>query len=104
MMTPERSILGEYLPLVREIQWKHAAAIIADGVFSDSVPLWINLIADLAAPKAADLAKALGDVDSFELTHVTNVWAEMGFAVGLAVGMQLGPHAFGGIEPKGKPR
>jgi hypothetical protein len=107
---------------VRELQHRYAAAIIGAGLFSNG-ELWTGIMAALAERDAAQSATALNDLferleratpgatwiaaptpddsrhtESAEdvlVTHAT-AWGDAGFLLGLAVGMQLGPHAFDG--------
>jgi hypothetical protein len=108
---------------MREIQHRYAAAIIAAGVFSDCGEHWSGILCALAERDTAGSSAALygllrrledetpgstriaapgpgapHNIESAEdvlITHAAS-WGDTGFLLGLAVGMQLGPHAFDG--------
>jgi hypothetical protein len=109
------------LARVQAIRRQHAAAIIAAGVFSDTTEHWTAVMSALAEEATGETRKVLDafvqkieamspeavqvpwpeDYDPTATTSVDNVilhhatlYADAGFLVGLAVGMQLGPQAF----------
>jgi hypothetical protein len=116
----------DFLRQIRALQLEHVAAIIAAGVFSE-FEVWSEIAYPLAKQKAVESLTALeaffarlekAQADSTRIAFPLrddpeNKWPaedvlinygsdciEAGFLVGLAVGMQLGPHAFDGIEQK----
>lgn len=120
----ERQYAAAKMAEVRHIRQRFAADIIAKGIFT-SDDLQTEVISTIADADA-DIAAALKSLSSFferpgvdrqiscpleddakhtdwasdVATGLTYKWGEAGFLVGLAVGMQLGPHAFDGVEAK----
>ena len=113
------------LDYVRAIQQQYAATIIAAGVFGSN-PAWDGVLSALANANAVTSSRALvGLFDRLEkaaegstrlavrwlptdpahettaaedvLTEHEIAWGEAGFLLGLAVGIQLGPHALDGV-------
>jgi hypothetical protein len=105
---------------IRAIQREWAPAIIAQGVFTDSPDAAIAALAS-ADPFVAEAERRLedffehaghneripfplkGDPDHQDwAADVAGTraygWGDAGFLVGLAVGMMLSPHAFGGAK------
>lgn len=78
--------------VVRDLQHRYAAAIIGAGLFSNS-ELWSGILAVLAEREVA--RQKPESADDGPLTKAI-AWGDAGFLLGLAVGMQLGPHAFDG--------
>ena len=116
--------IADALTQIREIQTirqRHAAAIIAAGLFSDSEQ-WTDVAATLGEPEAKPTSEALAALlgagrvsnpndpshtiaKSDLLCQLYTPYLEAGFLVGVAVGMQLGPHVFDGVETmKGRAR
>jgi hypothetical protein len=112
------------LERLRAIQREYAAAIIAAGIFSN-LEHWPGVVAPIAEEEAGDASQALEaffgrlereapdsttipfplDDDPTHTEPASDVvdilatrWGAAGFLVGLAVGQQLGPHAFDGGE------
>jgi hypothetical protein len=113
--------IADALKQIRDIQTirqQHAAALVAVGIFSDNEE-WTEVAGGLAAPKAKRTAAALeawlgneyvpnpdGSKQTIAksdlLCQLYSHYLDAGFLVGVAVGMQLGPHAFDGIGEKTK--
>jgi hypothetical protein len=111
--------IADTLTKIREIQTirqQHAAALVAVGIFSDDEG-WTDLAGRLAEPKAKRTTAALeawlgkeyvpnpdGSTQTIAksdlLCQLYSCYLDAGFLVGIAVGMQLGPHAFDGIGEK----
>jgi hypothetical protein len=123
----QRAYVRDRMRQVLHIQRAHAADLIASGIFSGRDE-WGGVIEDVAKPEAAATDAALVALferleaiepgstqlpnpqnpnDGFDMAAIDVVtmhftaYMDAGFYVGLAVGMQLGPHAFDGIEAKG---
>ncbi len=119
--------LLEKIAQVRAIQRQYAAAVIGAGVFhTDTEPVehWSGVLGSLAEPAARQALNALNALfkrleaaqpgstslsypsdDPIDRCAASDVvfahavaWGDAGFELGLAVGMQLGPHAFDGLE------
>lgn len=100
------------LGFVNTIREQHAAAIIAHGLFTEHTELWSGVAMPIARQADEDdglreKLKAIcdrtdntdGQVDVAEVVaHIQINALDAGFLVGLAVGMQLGPDAFGGAR------
>ncbi len=104
---------------VRSFQRAYAGPIIADGLFNSSGGLWWGILASLAKEDAREDKAALdalferlrstgietrihrrhpragdeSDVAIDVCNSYASAWGDVGFMLGLAVGMQLGPHA-----------
>jgi hypothetical protein len=115
----DHTAVNAHVREVRAIQQQFASAIIAAGVFNPHGELWTEVIGSVAASKAAPIEAALiAFFDRLEsrapgstrlidptdkhdapvsdvLCSLSTAHADAGFLVGLAVGIQLGPHAFG---------
>jgi hypothetical protein len=105
------------LKKIREFQTirqRYAPTIIATGVFSDYEE-WTEIASGIGESKATKTSRALEGLLGKEyvpnpdrptetiakvdlLAQLWTPYLDAGFLVGLAVGMQLGPHAFDGIE------
>jgi hypothetical protein len=125
LLLPDAETLAAVRPeieRIRTLQRLYAGPIIAAGLFNRSGDLWSGILAALAKRDGRDYKMALdafferlrsaavdvtvphrigSSVDESDL--VTDVclsyaacWGDSGFALGLAVGMQLGPHGFEG--------
>jgi hypothetical protein len=107
---------------VLRIQRRHAGHLIASGVFNDCDD-WTDVVDDVAAQRAEPVRAVFEELcnrleaaapDSTKVPNVNSpgetewaydlmiyygtVYMDAGFSVGLAVGMQLGPHAFDGVD------
>lgn len=118
----EKAAVTKRIREVLAIQQLFARPIIAAGIFNDNGDLWTDVISSVAKPKAAAIEAALialfdrmesqapgsswmtDPTDKRDVAAIDVVcdlytrYADAGFLVGLAVGMQLGPHAFDGGE------
>ena len=120
--------IAQRVRTVRAIQQQYAAPIIAAGVFNNDDDRWTGLVGGLAEQQAVTSYTALtawfqrlekaspnstripfpifdfpknDDFAADVLIAHASSWGDAGFLVGLAVGMQLGPHAFdGAMTPK----
>jgi hypothetical protein len=108
---PSDDTCSKQIALVNAIRHHHAARIIAAGLFSDQ-ELWTDLASSIGESEAKKpyeaLCAALGPATQVPdphrpgdtafavdvLTSLYTAYLDAGFLVGLAVGLQLGPHAF----------
>jgi hypothetical protein len=110
---------------LRTLQKAYAKPIIAAGIFTTSKDLWSGIVHVLAKEAARDDKRALDafferlrsagvdievphplpghpdlvDAASDVLLSYAGHWGDVGFLLGLAVGMQLGPYALSGGVP-----
>ena len=97
---------------VLAIRERFATAIIASGIFNTTDELWTEVVGRTAEAEALPIHKALEPLERMRVANpfkkgettsagdvfgdLMSVYGDAGFLVGLAVGMQLGPHAFDG--------
>jgi hypothetical protein len=120
----ELDMVKEDIAEVLRAQRLYAASIIAGSPMYQRSELIPEAITLLAAPRIDDYRE---NIDQFlervnaaginvrtpdgkgsphdisdQVTNLVYAWARAGYTLGLAVGMQLGPHAFDGFKANGK--
>ena len=111
---------NDILKEIERLRRRHAAAIIACGLTDDGGPHWEDVLYSLAEDRTAkDRAELRAVLEQLEriapdstrlgtvregrsqpesadecIAGLLSAWADIGFYLGVAVGQQLGPHAF----------